>query len=67
MDVYYGTYCSLYSDLFTEFVALVYYFDKFESFDKYDEVKTEQHFKDCNNEMINRVAKDIKRIEKSYF
>lgn len=67
VDVYYGTYCSLYSDLFTEFVALVYYFDKFENFDKYDEVKTEQHFKDCNNEMINRVAKDIKRIEKSYF
>lgn len=66
IDVYYGTYASLYSDLFSEFIGLIYYFDKFSSYEEYSKTSIEQHFEDCNNSIISRIAHDIERIEKSY-
>ena len=66
IDVYYGTYASLYSDLFSEFIGLIYYFDKFSSYEEYSKTSIEQHFEDCNNSIISRIAHDIDRIEKYY-
>lgn len=63
INVHYGSYIGLYFDLFDEFMGLIYYFDDFKDFDKYTKKSIEDHAIDCNNIIIFRILKDLKRLE----
>lgn len=61
--VYYGSYISLYCDLFSELMGLIYYFDYYDSYEKYREKTLDEHYQLGNKTIIIRLRNDIKRIE----
>ncbi|MBQ3511167.1 MAG: hypothetical protein IJA30_02585 [Bacilli bacterium] len=65
-NIYYCTFMSLYSDLFSVFIGILYYFDEFETYEDYKNVSVDVHFDECNNFVVSRINHDIKRIENNY-
>lgn len=62
--VYYGSYISLYCDLFSELMGLIYFFDGFSSYDEYIKKDYKERAKEGNNIILQRVLGDIKRVER---
>ena len=63
-NVYYGSYISLYCDLFSELMGLIYFFDGFSSYDEYIKKDYKERAKEGNNIILQRVLSDIKRVER---
>ena len=62
-DVYYGSYVSIYFDLFSLLMGLLYYFDGFETYESYSKIKNQEHYKNANQIIKCRVMGDIDRIK----
>ena len=65
-DIYYGSYISLYCDLFSELMGLIYFFDGFNSYEEYIKTDYKERAKEGNNIILQRVLNDIKRVEIIY-
>lgn len=63
-DIYYGSYISLYCDLFSELMGLIYFFDGFNSYEEYIKKDYKERAKEGNNIILQRVLSDIKRVER---
>ena len=63
---YYGSYISTYFDLFSVLMGLLYYFDKYSSYDDYRKKSNNDHCDLANEFIKERVMGDIMRMEISY-
>jgi len=62
-EVFYSSYISIYFDLFSEFIGLIYYFDDYNNYDDYCKKTPGEHCELGNNAIKIRVFSDIKKIE----
>lgn len=61
-DIYFGSYVSIYFDLFSLLLGLLYYFDSFETYESYSKIENQEHYKKANHIIKCRVMVDIDRI-----
>jgi hypothetical protein len=62
-EIFYSSYVSIYFDLFSEFIGLIYYFDNYNDYDDYRKQTLKDHYELGNNAIKIKVFNDIKRIE----
>lgn len=58
----YSCYCSIYFDLFDQVIGLIYYFDSFNDFTDYSSINLNEHYVDCNNEIMSRIMYHIDEL-----
>ena len=57
---YWSTYISIYFDSFFQFIDLIYYFDMFENFEKFNSIDSNNHRERYNGFIINHIREKFK-------